>query len=138
MYCKSLNSELFVLTIETYPLPPYRIVPSLVVYILLWSWVLKMMHIFGNWQLLLMLILYEMYCKAESNFYSVLVTDVVQIHFYIWQGLTATGFKRDQYFVGDINSLYKSGNVTVDVKVDTYSNVSSRVFFSITYYSFYI
>ncbi|KAL5064172.1 hypothetical protein RYX36_025909 [Vicia faba] len=42
-------------------------------------------------------------------------------------GLTATGFKKDQYFVGDINSLYKSGNVTVDVKVYTYSNVYTKV-----------
>lgn len=92
------------------------------------------------WQLAtcITVILYEMYCEAESNFYSVLETDVVQIHFSIWQGLTATGFKKDQYFVGDINSLYKNGNVTVDVKVDTYSNVRTRVFFSIKYYSFYI
>lgn len=39
------------------------------------------------------------------------------------QALTANGLKKDQIFVGDINTLYKSGNVTVDVKVDTYSNV---------------
>ena len=31
--------------------------------------------------------------------------------------------KKDQIFVGDLNTLYKSGNITVDVKVDTYSNV---------------
>ncbi|PQQ01686.1 mitochondrial outer membrane protein porin 4 [Prunus yedoensis var. nudiflora] len=30
-------------------------------------------------------------------------------------GLTANGLKRDQIFVGDINTLYKSGNTTVDV-----------------------
>lgn len=42
-------------------------------------------------------------------------------------GLTATGLKRDQFFFGDINTLYKSGNTTVDVKVDTYSNVSTKV-----------
>ncbi|KAJ1375503.1 Porin domain superfamily [Sesbania bispinosa] len=42
-------------------------------------------------------------------------------------GLIATGLKKDQIFVGDINTLYKSGNVTVDVKVDTYSNVSTKV-----------
>ncbi|KAL6292643.1 hypothetical protein ACE6H2_000785 [Prunus campanulata] len=42
-------------------------------------------------------------------------------------GLTANGLKRDQIFVGDINTLYKSGNTTVDVKVDTYSNVSTKV-----------
>lgn len=41
----------------------------------------------------------------------------------LWQGLTATGLKRDQIFFGDINTLYKSGSATVDVKVDTYSNV---------------
>lgn len=42
-------------------------------------------------------------------------------------GLVATGLKKDQIFVGDINSHYKSGNVTVDVKVDTYSNVTTKV-----------
>jgi len=42
-------------------------------------------------------------------------------------GLIATGLKRDQIFFGDINTLYKSGNTTVDVKVDTYSNVSTKV-----------
>ncbi|BAT76724.1 hypothetical protein LR48_Vigan627s005900 [Vigna angularis] len=42
-------------------------------------------------------------------------------------GLVATGLKKDQVFVGDISTLYKSGNTTVDVKVDTYSNVSTKV-----------
>ncbi|XP_059637283.1 mitochondrial outer membrane protein porin 4 [Cornus florida] len=42
-------------------------------------------------------------------------------------GLTATGLKRDQIFVGDISTQYKSGNATVDLKVDTYSNVSTKV-----------
>nr|AFK40966.1 unknown [Lotus japonicus] len=42
-------------------------------------------------------------------------------------GLIATGLKKDQIFIGDINTLYKSGNLTVDVKVDTYSNVSTKV-----------
>ncbi|KAA0058287.1 mitochondrial outer membrane protein porin 4 [Cucumis melo var. makuwa] len=42
-------------------------------------------------------------------------------------GLTATGLKRDQIFIGDISTLYKSGKTTVDVKVDTYSNVSTKV-----------
>ncbi|GAV59591.1 Porin_3 domain-containing protein [Cephalotus follicularis] len=42
-------------------------------------------------------------------------------------GLTATGLKRDEIFVGDINTLYKSENTVVDVKVDTYSNVSTKV-----------
>ncbi|CAL0330358.1 unnamed protein product [Lupinus luteus] len=42
-------------------------------------------------------------------------------------GLIATGSKKDQFFVGDINTLYMSGNTTVDVKVDTYSNVSTKV-----------
>jgi hypothetical protein len=35
--------------------------------------------------------------------------------------------KRDQIFVGDINTLYKSGKTTVDVKVDTYSNVRGEI-----------
>ncbi|CAA0819373.1 Mitochondrial outer membrane protein porin 4 [Striga hermonthica] len=42
-------------------------------------------------------------------------------------GLTATGVKRDQIFVGDISTQYRSGKATVDVKVDTYSNVSTKV-----------
>lgn len=42
-------------------------------------------------------------------------------------GLTATGLKKDHIFVGDISTQYKSGNTTVDVKVDTYSNVSTKV-----------
>ncbi|GLT36060.1 hypothetical protein SLA2020_104650 [Shorea laevis] len=42
-------------------------------------------------------------------------------------GLTATGLKRDQIFFGDINTVYKSGSTIVDVKVDTYSNVSTKV-----------
>ncbi|PNY00471.1 mitochondrial outer membrane protein porin 4-like, partial [Trifolium pratense] len=42
-------------------------------------------------------------------------------------GLTATGLKKDQFFVGDISGLYKSGNVVVDVKVDTHNNVSTKV-----------
>ncbi|KAK9931783.1 hypothetical protein M0R45_019047 [Rubus argutus] len=41
--------------------------------------------------------------------------------------LTANGLKKDQIFVGDINTLYKSRNVIVDVKVDTYSNVTTKV-----------
>ncbi|CAI9761081.1 unnamed protein product [Fraxinus pennsylvanica] len=42
-------------------------------------------------------------------------------------GLTAIGVKKDNIFVGDISSQYKSGNTAVDVKVDTYSNVITKV-----------
>ncbi|KAB2604844.1 mitochondrial outer membrane protein porin 4 [Pyrus ussuriensis x Pyrus communis] len=42
-------------------------------------------------------------------------------------GLTANGLKRDEIFIGDVNTLYKSRNTTVDVKVDTYSNVATKV-----------
>lgn len=42
-------------------------------------------------------------------------------------GLIATGLKRDQIFIGDLSTIYKSGNTTVDVKVDTYSNVTTKV-----------
>ncbi|XP_029119766.1 mitochondrial outer membrane protein porin 6 isoform X2 [Elaeis guineensis] len=42
-------------------------------------------------------------------------------------GLMATGVKIDQLFIGDISTQYKSGKTTVDVKVDTNSNVSSTV-----------
>ncbi|CAK7337597.1 unnamed protein product [Dovyalis caffra] len=45
-------------------------------------------------------------------------------------GLTATGLKKDEIFVGDINTLYKSSNTVVDVKVDTYSNVRREVLVS--------
>ncbi|KAK7265274.1 hypothetical protein RJT34_32892 [Clitoria ternatea] len=41
--------------------------------------------------------------------------------------LVATGSKKDQIFVGDILTHYKSGNTTVDVKVDTHSKVSTKV-----------
>jgi hypothetical protein len=43
------------------------------------------------------------------------------------QAFTATGLKKDEVFVGDINTLYKSKNTVVDVKVDTYSNVRREV-----------
>ncbi|KAL9224587.1 hypothetical protein vseg_000607 [Gypsophila vaccaria] len=42
-------------------------------------------------------------------------------------GLTATGVKKDQHFIGDISTQYRSGNTTVDLKVDTYSNVSTKI-----------
>ncbi|KAL8138252.1 hypothetical protein V2J09_004253 [Rumex salicifolius] len=41
--------------------------------------------------------------------------------------LTATGIKKDEVFLGDINTVYKSGKVAVDVKVDMYSNVSTKI-----------
>ncbi|PIN14095.1 Porin/voltage-dependent anion-selective channel protein [Handroanthus impetiginosus] len=46
-------------------------------------------------------------------------------------GLTATGVKKDQYFFGDISTQYKSGKATVDVKVDTYSNISTKVTYDV-------
>lgn len=42
-------------------------------------------------------------------------------------GITATGLKKDQIFIGDISTRYRCGRTTVDVKVDTYSNVSTKV-----------
>ncbi|PWA99818.1 Eukaryotic porin/Tom40 [Artemisia annua] len=42
-------------------------------------------------------------------------------------GLTATGMQKGQIFLGDISAQYKSGRTIVDVKVDTYSNVSTKV-----------
>ncbi|XP_071725372.1 mitochondrial outer membrane protein porin 4 [Rutidosis leptorrhynchoides] len=42
-------------------------------------------------------------------------------------GLTATGLKKGQIFLGDISAQYKSGRAIVDVKVDTYSNVATKV-----------
>ncbi|KAJ0970299.1 hypothetical protein J5N97_023176 [Dioscorea zingiberensis] len=45
-------------------------------------------------------------------------------------GLTATGVKKDEIFNGDISTQYRSGKTTVDVKVDTNSNVSTTVAFN--------
>ncbi|GAB4853577.1 hypothetical protein Ancab_017768 [Ancistrocladus abbreviatus] len=42
-------------------------------------------------------------------------------------GVTATGWKRDQIFVGDICTQYRNGNTTVDLKIDTDSNLFYRV-----------
>ncbi|PKA55000.1 Mitochondrial outer membrane protein porin 6 [Apostasia shenzhenica] len=42
-------------------------------------------------------------------------------------GLTATGVKLDDMFIGDISTKYRSGKTIVDVKVDTHSNVSTTV-----------
>ncbi|GLT97523.1 hypothetical protein SLE2022_150820 [Rubroshorea leprosula] len=42
-------------------------------------------------------------------------------------GFTATGLKKDQKFFGGINTVYKSGSTRVDVKVNTYSDVSTKV-----------
>ncbi|KAK4486750.1 hypothetical protein RD792_006674 [Penstemon davidsonii] len=46
-------------------------------------------------------------------------------------GLTATGVMKDEIFVGDISSQYRSEKTTVDVKVDTYSNVSTKVTYDV-------
>ncbi|KAF8400326.1 hypothetical protein HHK36_013623 [Tetracentron sinense] len=46
---------------------------------------------------------------------------------YKYAGITATGLKRDEFFVGDISTQYKSGSATVDVKVDSSSIVSTTV-----------
>lgn len=42
-------------------------------------------------------------------------------------GITATGVKLDELFLGDIGTQYKSGRTTVDVKVNTNSNVSTTI-----------
>uniref|UniRef100_A0A7N0TGU9 Uncharacterized protein n=1 Tax=Kalanchoe fedtschenkoi TaxID=63787 RepID=A0A7N0TGU9_KALFE len=42
-------------------------------------------------------------------------------------GLTATGLKRDHVFFGDINAVHKCGNTTVDVKIDSDSNILTKV-----------
>ncbi|KZV14833.1 mitochondrial outer membrane protein porin 4-like, partial [Dorcoceras hygrometricum] len=42
-------------------------------------------------------------------------------------GITATGVKKDQIFIGDVSTQYRSGRTTVDLKVDTYSNVFTKV-----------
>lgn len=45
--------------------------------------------------------------------------------------LTATGVKKDQIFTGDMSTQYKSEKATVDVRVDTYSNVSTKVTYDV-------
>lgn len=42
-------------------------------------------------------------------------------------GLTATGVKIDELFIGDIKTQHKSGRTTVDVKIDSDSKVSTTV-----------
>ncbi|KAL9242274.1 hypothetical protein vseg_016292 [Gypsophila vaccaria] len=42
-------------------------------------------------------------------------------------GLMATGVKKDQVFIGDVSTQYRSGNTTVDLKVNTYSNIFTKV-----------
>uniref|UniRef100_A0A0E0GGI4 Mitochondrial outer membrane protein porin 6 n=1 Tax=Oryza nivara TaxID=4536 RepID=A0A0E0GGI4_ORYNI len=42
-------------------------------------------------------------------------------------GLTATGVKIDELFIGDIQTQHKSGKTTVDVKIDSESRVSTTV-----------
>ncbi|XP_020246496.1 mitochondrial outer membrane protein porin 6 [Asparagus officinalis] len=41
--------------------------------------------------------------------------------------ITATGMKLNELFLGDVGTQYKSGRTTVDVKVNTNSNVSTTV-----------
>ncbi|XP_042059422.1 mitochondrial outer membrane protein porin 4-like [Salvia splendens] len=47
------------------------------------------------------------------------------------EGFTATGIKKGQIFVGDISTQYSSGKTIVDVKVDTYSSVSTKVTYDV-------
>ncbi|KAI4335429.1 hypothetical protein L6164_014073 [Bauhinia variegata] len=42
-------------------------------------------------------------------------------------GLIATGLKKDEVFVGDVNTNFKSGSAIVDLKIDTHSNVSTKL-----------
>ena len=77
--------------------------------------------------------IYICMCACVSLSFS-LLCNYLFIQFLIFnfslQGLTATGLKRDLIFIGDINTLYKSGNTTVDVKIDTYSNVRIKKLFA--------
>ncbi|XP_010539443.1 PREDICTED: mitochondrial outer membrane protein porin 4-like [Tarenaya hassleriana] len=41
--------------------------------------------------------------------------------------LVATGLKKDEFFFGDLSTLYKGQNTIVDLKIDSYSNVSTKV-----------
>ncbi|KAL8467794.1 hypothetical protein ACS0TY_031145 [Phlomoides rotata] len=46
-------------------------------------------------------------------------------------GFTANGVQKGQIFVGDIRSVYRNRKTTVDVKVDTYSSVSTKVTYDV-------
>ncbi|KAJ0680105.1 putative Porin domain superfamily, eukaryotic porin/Tom40 [Helianthus annuus] len=41
--------------------------------------------------------------------------------------VVATGLTKGQIFLGDVSAQYKSGRTVVDVKIDTYSNFSTKV-----------
>ncbi|XP_010545418.1 PREDICTED: mitochondrial outer membrane protein porin 4-like [Tarenaya hassleriana] len=41
--------------------------------------------------------------------------------------LVATGLKKDEFFFGDLSTLYKGKNTIVDMKIDSYSNMSAKV-----------
>ncbi|KAF6157880.1 hypothetical protein GIB67_015196 [Kingdonia uniflora] len=45
----------------------------------------------------------------------------------VGMGIIATGVKRDQLYVSNISTQYKSGSTTMDLKVDIHSNVSTTV-----------
>lgn len=49
-------------------------------------------------------------------------------HILLFQGLTANGLKLDHVFFGDISAQHKCGNISVDVKIDSNSNVRDTIF----------
>lgn len=74
------------------------------------------------------------FCDIGRKTRDLLTKDYNFDHKFTWStlsdaglGLTATGVKLDDLFIGDISTQYKSGKTTVDVKVDTNSNVSTTV-----------
>lgn len=50
------------------------------------------------------------------------------LHVLLSQGLTATGLKRDHVFFGDISAVHKCGNISVDLKIDSNSNVRATLY----------
>lgn len=40
----------------------------------------------------------------------------------------ATGLKKDDFFFGDISTLYKGQNTIVDLKIDSHSSVSKFLY----------
>lgn len=49
----------------------------------------------------------------------------------IWQRFATTGVKKDNLFTGDLSTLYKSGNTTVNVKIDTSSKVRKEILYQV-------
>ncbi|EPS70241.1 hypothetical protein M569_04517 [Genlisea aurea] len=46
-------------------------------------------------------------------------------------GITATAVKKEHIFFGDLSTQYRAGKTAIDVKVDTYSNFTTKVTYDV-------